>query len=786
MNPAPSSPPPPYYWPATARATVQLNSLIWTGTDGAIIASATLCGVDHRSWPVKVLGRFPKSEMGATYSVEARWKYSPKYSEWNLMVDSACQAEPTTLAGITDFIGKLDGVGHRYRYVVMVKYGLEAIEAIDRDGVDALIAAGVPQANAEKAISAFIVRRAAWSGPSRVLDAAKITGRLYTAFMGAYGDALEAKVRADPLSVFLVPDVSFAIADRLWAACKVPEKDSRRIAAGANETLKQFGRKRGHSWMSRDELCQETGVLLKLPGLAAHWKAAALETDPSVCALITVDDGNRVWRKKIYLAEIDVCRRLADLLRVPAVGCRVSETALEAAVDAACADQLPTVEQRRALLGIPRARVAVLKGHAGTGKTTTVDWLVQVYRSLGISPGSIQLCAPTAAAARRAGSGASTVHHLLAISSREGGVGELEDIDVIVIDEASMMTIQLTARLLAALPATVHVVFVGDPYQLPAVGAGAVLRDLINSERIPTFDLGRNVKRQGVDSGILGLAWALLDGKRVDLPSDVTLAGRRDVVHHAVKSAAAIRQRALAVWDEHDKRADNVRFITYRWGKKTAPDPSLESRTDRRPAYQDAGVHRINQELVAAIEFTGASFGTPGADYIFYEGMHCLWRKNVRTPGLCITNGETFVVTRLDVEKARMTIAASTQSGDDGSAPSYTVDLKTYGSPTHFIPGYCSTIHSTQGNQYPTVVFIIQPGDYISRECAYTAITRAESRLIIIGDLSVLWQSKWESGQRRSCLTDRLQDAICVSRGTSGSGRRSPPREPGSLPSSLS
>ncbi len=154
------------------------------------------------------------------------------------------------------------------------------------------------------------------------------------------------------------------------------------------------------------------------------------------------------------------------------------------------------------------------------------------------------------------------------------------------------------------------------------------------------------------------------------------------------------------------------------------------------------------------IKFAGTPIVLGGQ--AFYEGMQCLWRKNIYEDQLWMTNGQIFTITNINalLKPKQMTI----QSNDDKISYTFSPDI--YSSPEYFIPGYCSTIHSAQGNEYPTVTYIIQSGDRVSREGAYTAITRASGKLIIIGDLNRLWCATSETALRRTDLVRKICELI--------------------------
>ncbi len=296
---------------------------------------------------------------------------------------------------------------------------------------------------------------------------------------------------------------------------------------------------------------------------------------------------------------------------------------------------------------------------------------------------------------------ATTIHKMIEmLPSGIAGRDELNplDADVIIIDEMSMVTVMLAAQFLRAVREGTHIVFVGDPNQLPSVGPGAVLRDLIASHSVPHFELKRSeVFRQSANSGLLKVAYGILDGKEVAL----SLRGKprfEDVDYYQCRTPDEIVKRVLQLWREHDRNPEKIKFITSRWGKKTTNDQT------GRDEYQDAGVHRLNLEIINDTTFYGEPL-TVG-DYEFYPDMYCIWRKNTNVPELPMVNGQEFRIVgfRDDEELGELMDIATLD--DMGEPAEYVVKIKDY--KTDFRPGYCATIHSTQGNEYPTVVYVLQ------------------------------------------------------------------------------
>ena len=383
--------------------------------------------------------------------------------------------------------------------------------------------------------------------------------------------------------------------------------------------------------------------------------------------------------------------------------------------------------------------LAVASGKGGTGKTTVINSLLAVLEKKGLS---FLLAAPTGRAAKRmeltTGKEAFTIHRLLEFSPKTGGFQRNENnpikTDLLVLDEASMLDTQLAHALFRALEPGTRVILVGDVDQLPSVGPGNVLLDVIASGVVPVVRL-QTVFRQAAQSGIITNAHRINRGEMpIFNETDFFLIDRADPVKALETIVEVVAQRLPARFDLHPLR-DIQALAPMRRGQ--------------------AGVESINQALKAAINPNGAlvprrSFGM--GDKVMQT------RNNYE---LDVYNGDVGVVTLIDEDADEIEVCF-----EDEKRVIYPMDET-----DDLTPAYCATVHKSQGSEYPALVLSFLPQHYmmLQRNLLYTAITRGKKLVVIVGTAKAVAMAVHNSKimDRNTRLADRLRNAI-------GGGMRTP------------
>lgn len=365
-------------------------------------------------------------------------------------------------------------------------------------------------------------------------------------------------------------------------------------------------------------------------------------------------------------------------------------------------------EQRFAVETIvgSQARVCVLTGGPGVGKTTVLRVALDKFEADGVS---FALAAPTGKAARRmfeaTGRSAQTVHRLLGYRPGQGFSGEALDASVVVIDESSMLDVHLAAEVVRAVSAGGgRIVLVGDAFQLPSVGPGMVLADLIASQRVPVVEL-IEVHRSAADS------WVCLNAPKIKMGSLPSLEMTGDF---AFWSTVSLEQTVA-------EAVEAARGLTARLGER----PLVI--TPRRTGVQ-ASVEDLNPLLQQALNPHGMRTGMRAGGDEIRVGDTIIQRKNSYLLG--VFNGEMGRVVGEEYPTPRVKNLVVQFDGRDGTLPISADDLRT------FRLGYCITIHAGQGSEAAWCVVVNHSGHgkMLARQILYTAITRAKKGLLLVGD----------------------------------------------------
>jgi exodeoxyribonuclease V alpha subunit len=528
-----------------------------------------------------------------------------------------------------------------------------------------------------------------------------------------YGERSMTILHEDPYRLTEVDGVGFARADRIALAADVPPESSRRAQAAAVFALAE-SEQQGNSYLPLDELTARTARLI---GLAA---------DPEVLVEargLLVDEG-RVYRELTHASELAVAKTLCARSAAP--------PHLVHDPGEAPREQL-TDEQWAAVRGAFASRVSVLTGGPGVGKTVCTREIVAEAEA---ADARIALCAPTGRAARRleeaTGHEAQTIHRMLEwMPGREPAFrpGHPLPVDLIVVDESSMLNLRLAEVLLGGLAETTHIVLVGDADQLPPIGAGKPFEDLIASGAAPVVRLSQ-IFRQAARSMITTAAHEINEGRRPHLEPE---AGQD---HDFFFIDRPSPERALETV---------VEVVAERAPKRFAVDPIREVQV-LAPMYRGpVGIDALNERLQARLNPDGKK----ALNDRFRIGDRLIQTRNSHELGLM--NG-SIVFLRAD-EPGEEAIVVDTDEGGSLTIP--------YGETATLRLAYAISVHKAQGCEVPVVVGVCHRSHsrMLTRPLLYTAITRARSSCVLVGDIAALESAvrRDDSGARHSGLAERLR-----------------------------
>jgi exodeoxyribonuclease V alpha subunit len=639
------------------------------------------------------------------------------------------QVTPSDVAGLTAFLTseRFDHVRPSVIESILTAFGSDAGRMIE-SGVEALVdGAGISQDDATAVHDAW----QAGLAMARLVRLVEGAGWPMDAVRSAharFGADVVDVAREDPYLLLLAERVRFAHVDVLAERLGVPRDDARRLRAGAVAAVRA-ARHEGHQHVPRDLATSAAASLLGVDALlAAEGVRGAAERGRLV--IETLGGAEVVAVPSAHHDEVALAAGIARLLAaarpVPGLVDAASEDE-----DATSAVVELTEDQLRAVGAVSGAGVSVLTGGPGTGKSTTVRELVARARSGGAN---VALAAPTGRAAKRleelTDHAATTIHRLLeARPDEEGGFrfryGPTEQLphDLVVVDETSMCDTWLAARLIEAVADGAHLVLVGDADQLPSVGSGDVLRDIVRSGAVPAVHL-EQIHRQAAGSRIVGLARGILAGDPGELRAvdgDVFVAEESD---RSAILARVVRTVAERAPEHFGVGVDDVQVLA--------------------PIYRGPnGVDALNKALKEALN--------PGAGRPAVGGLHVGDRvmQTRNDPELDVANGDVGTVVDLSVKEGSVRVAYP--RGEVTHPRDRVRDL---------VPAWAVTVHKAQGGEWPVVVLVLDPAHrtMLWRNLVYTAVTRAARALILVGRADALRVAAAQdhASRRHTGLAERL------------------------------
>ena len=663
---------------------------------------------DPEGQRVTILGFLLIAGRGESLEVTGHWERHPRYGV-QLKVDHYQVLLPDTIEGIRRYLasGVIRGVGPKLVDRLVRHFGAELLTVIEQSPHRLTDVRGIGAQTATQIEEGWKAHHAA----RQLMQFLQDNG-LKPAYCGrilkTLGEEAVALLEADPYcAVEALPGIGFVVADRIARNQGVPADDPRRIRACIGHLLDQ-AMAEGHVFLPEGQLLTQGRDLF---GLEADMLAGMVD-EMARDRVVHVEAGDSaadrmVYSMTLYEAEQGFAARLNTMLALPLPESDVSLEDITATVIRRLAIHLSTAQQA-VVQGVLTHRLAVITGGPGTGKTTLIRSLYTVYHAMGRS---VCLAAPTGRAARRLSEvtrrPAATLHKLLGYNPVEGGFEKNQDnpidADVFIIDEASMVDILLMAQFLKAVPLTSILILVGDIFQLPSVGPGNVLEDIITSRRPAVYHL-REVFRQEEESPIVLNAHRVRDGQWPDLQAGDEI----DILapfHFIEAGRTADVVRTLIDLCAH--------WIPDQYGLDPVRDIQVLT-----PVHKgEAGTINLNRMLQRVLNPDRQ--GHPAG---FHEGDKVMHLRNNYDKE--VFNGDIGRVTAVADARGRLVVDF------DGREVAYDVrDLDE-------LPlAYAISVHKSQGSEYPAVVLPLLTQHFImlQRNLLYTAITRGKRLVVIVG-----------------------------------------------------
>jgi exodeoxyribonuclease V alpha subunit len=778
-----------------------IERVVFAGRDGGFVVARL--AVEDQQDPVTIVGSLLGIPVGARLRVTGRRESNPKFGA-QFRVAGFTEVAPATLDGIRRYLGSglIKGIGPEFATRIVGRFGIQTLEILDREPARIVEVPGIGPSRA-KAI------REAWTAQREVrkvmvfLQGYGVSPAFAVRIYKRYRGAAIALVRENPYRLaFDIWGIGFLSADKLAAALGIARESDVRVDAGVRHVLEEASTS-GDVFVPRARLVRKAAALLEVDEALAEAAITRLgragdlviEARPEVTEM---DEGEAVYVTALYQAEAAVA---AGLVRLCQAGMADREATGGAPGGIEAAPRRPAVtididraiawyegeaaihlapQQAQAVRQALRENLLVVTGGPGVGKTTIIRGIVSILAKKGLV---VALAAPTGRAAKRlseaTGRPASTLHRLLEWRPAEGAFGRRADrpleVDLLVVDEASMLDVRLAADLVAALATGTRLVLVGDIDQLPSVGPGTVLRDVIESGVVPTVRL-TEIFRQAAESLIVVNAHRIHDGEMPALgsaPTNGNELDRRDFFFleepEPARAAELIRDLVVS-------------RLPRRYGLSVHDIQVLA------PMHRgELGAGNLNQLLQAAL--TAEAAGLTRGGRAFRVGDKVMQVRNNYEKD--VFNGDIGRV------RALMLAADGANAADAGAAAGPPPAPRTAATTTATEPSeaardtdadtlvvtfddrdvlytadeldelqlaYAATVHKSQGSEYPAVVIPIHTQHFVmlQRNLLYTAVTRARRLVVLVGTRKALSLAVRNANvtMRGSRLDVRLRQAL--------------------------
>jgi exodeoxyribonuclease V alpha subunit len=672
---------------------------------------------------VTIVGSFPPLQLGESLLVKGEWQVHDRFGK-QLAVDQWERLVPATVEGLKGYLGSglIKGIGPVTAARIVDNFGLDTLEIMEKEpdrlqeveGIGAVKAAGIVQSfrRYKEVQNVLVFLQGYGIGVGQAM-------RLYR----RYGSDTINKVRENPYRLAEdVIGIGFKSADKIALKLGLPADAPERVQASITYTLNRAA-EQGHVYLPAELLFEKIRELLELAdgSLSPEFLQEQLQlmlTDERLYAE-KLEGEEAVYAAPYYRAEGGSARLLLNLARLAKPFARL-ETDQAIARVKHDNDHL-TEEQLQVLEEALDNGVLVVTGGPGTGKTTTIKALLSIFQLINQK---VLLAAPTGRAAKRVteatGEEAFTIHRMLEYSYTEGEGFRFQrneknpvDARVVIIDEASMVDLLLMYNLLKALPVGCRLIMVGDVDQLPAVGAGNVLRDLIGSGTIPCFRLG-HIFRQARESMII------VNAHRVNQ-------GEMPYLNLKHKDFFFI----------HEEDPENVAQMIVQLCRERLPnygpyDPLLDLQVLTPMRKTAAGVDRLNLLLQQALNPAArekVETTTKGTVYRLGDKVMQI-RNNYQKE---VFNGDIGLITAIDREEAELVVTFR-----DLLMPRPVV--YDFTELDELVLSYAVSVHKSQGSEYPVIIMPVLTQHYmlLQRNLLYTGITRARKLAVLVGSKKAL------------------------------------------------
>ena len=662
--------------------------------------SVIKCKANGYSDLVTVVGAMPEVHVGAVLSLTGEWKMDAKYGR-QFSITTFEETLPATVYGIEKYLGSglVKGIGPKFAGRIVKEFGAETLNVIEDSPDDLIRVPGIGRVRVERIKKSWIEQKEI-KNIMLFLQSHNVSTTHATKIWKTYGNESIKVVQENPYR--LADDIwgiGFKTADTIAEKMGFDKEKFARLRSGLLYTLNKLSEE-GHCYGTREQLLKTGTELLDVDeSLLSMTLDEMIRTED-----VNVEDKAAIYLPPFYYSEIGTARRLREIYVAP----RTISVELEGLEQRVSTGLSYDPVQLEAIKTAAQSKILVLTGGPGTGKTTTTLGIIKAFQTAGAS---ILLAAPTGRAAKRlseaTGLEAKTIHRLLEVKPPEGYQRNEENRlegDVLIVDECSMIDIMLMYALLRAMPDTMTLILVGDVDQLPSVGAGNVLRDVIESECFPVVRLTK-IFRQAASSRIITNAHRINRG----LMPDISNGKNTDFFFIEIEEPELAAQEIVTLVKDRLPRAYKTRDIQV-----------------LTPMQRGVvGAANLNQVLQEAVNPNSHGIRRGGVEYRLHDKVMQI-RNNYDKE---VFNGDIGTVESVNLEDRELLIRF-----DDREVAYDSTELD------EVVLAYATTIHKSQGSEYPIVVMPVLMTHYVmlQRNLIYTGVTRAKKILVIVGTKKAL------------------------------------------------
>jgi len=696
--------------------------------------SVLKCSAKEYSDLVTVVGMMPDAHVGSVLTLGGRWKIDSKYGR-QFQIVTFEETLPATVYGIEKYLGSglIKGIGPKYAKLIVNTFGADTLEVIESEPERLLEVPGIGEKRVERI-------RQGWTDQKEIknimlfLQGHDVSTAHAIRIYKHYGAESIDVVRENPYR--LADDIwgiGFKTADTIASKLGFEKSAYARLRGGLMYTLNRLAED-GHCYALRQQLTETGAKLLEVEEELLSPVLDRMIADRDVItAPVPESEDVAIYLPPFFYAEVGVQNRMRGIAAGEATVPRPAQVSMREDIEY---DEIQLEAIRTAL----KSKIMVLTGGPGTGKSTTTLGIIRAFGGM-----RILLAAPTGRAAKRlsevTGREAKTIHRLLEFKPPEGYKrnedNPLEG-DVLIVDECSMVDEMLMYSLLRAVPDSMRVILVGDVDQLPSVGAGNVLRDIIDSGAVPVVRLTK-IFRQAAAGRIILNAHRINGGEFPDL------------------SNGAGTDFFFQKSEEPEKAAEIiVDLVKNRLPKfYHVPPQAIQVLTPMQRGV--VGAANLNQLLQAAVNPPVKDFkGNPGPElhrggYTFRAGDKVMQIKNNYDKE--VFNGDIGTIEKIDPEDRTLTVRF-----DDRGIEYDATELD------EMVLAYATTVHKAQGAEYPIVVMPVMMSHFmmLQRNLLYTGVTRAKKTLVLVGQKKAVGYCvrNVTVDKRNTLLAERLKGMV--------------------------